>query len=546
MAHSLKQTLSQQMKLTPQQVMLSSLLQLPLLALEQKLKQEIELNPLLEESLELDTEPELEQEEKPELKTEEERPDNPSEELSLEKTLQEKALAEDKEIDWGEVLNDDRHFEARAPRDPSPDEETDWTPPSRITLADYLLEQLRFTALTEPEKEIGEYIIWNINEVGYLVYNDTSETARDIESFSSHSTDDGVLIADENTVHEYGKPAEEIPEQTALSTSSGKNHDPAFSVAADLNADPQKVLMVLEIIQTFDPPGIAARNLRECLLIQLRQRLKGYYDSGTSVSVRIIEEAYDDFIHRRYDKIQKQLQLNPAELKPAILEILSLNPKPGEGYVVPEQNYIVPDLIVRRVHDDLEILLNDHSVPHLRINHAYRRMMMEKSKTDRDAREFLKNKLESAKWLINSLYRRRDTIRRTMQAIADIQKEFFIRGTEFLKPMKLEDVAKIIQMDISTVSRATNGKYVQTDYGIFELKYFFSTGMASSDGDDVSTRQIKDTLRSIIETEDKAHPLSDDELAQELGKKGFPIARRTVAKYREQIRIPAARFRKAL
>ena len=173
-------------------------------------------------------------------------------------------------------------------------------------------------------------------------------------------------------------------------------------------------------------------------------------------------------------------------------------------------------------------------------------MMQEKSKTDKDAREFLKNKLEAAKWLINSLYRRRDTLRRTMQAIADIQKEFFLKGIEHLKPMKLEDVAKIIQMDISTVSRATNGKYVQTDYGVYELKYFFSSGMASSDGDDVSTRQIKDTLKQIIDDEDKTKPLSDDDLSQELEKKGFPIARRTVAKYREQLRIPSARFRKAL
>ncbi len=327
--------------------------------------------------------------------------------------------------------------------------------------------------------------------------------------------------------------------------STGEN-DPVLVISRELQTSPVLIRKVLEVIQQFDPPGIAARNLQECLLIQLRQKSKGYYDNITVVSLRIIEEAYDDFIHRKYDRVQKKLSISADDLKPAIMEILALNPKPGEGYIVPEQNFVVPDLIVRRLKDEFEIMLNDHTVPNLRINNVYKRMMQARSKSDKEAKEFLKNKLESAKWLINSLYRRRDTLRRTMQAIVDIQIDFFRNGPGYLKPMILEDVAKIIQMDISTVSRATNGKYVQTDYGVLELKYFFSTSLTSSDGDDVSTRKIKDALKSVIDGEDKSNPLSDEELTKVLAEKGFPVARRTVAKYREQMRIPAARFRKAI
>ncbi len=529
------------MKLTPQQVLLSSLLQLPVLALEQKIKQEMELNPLLEETQELEEDLDLDIETEETQEQIQETPDEISENNADEKPA-ETVKSEDNEIDWGEVLNDDKHFEARAPRDLSRDDETDWTPPSKISLAEHLLDQLRFTRLTADEQAIGEYIIWNINEEGYLIYNGQNPVYDEIASFESTSSDANPQGLE--TFTDSGL-TEASPGHVQGIVSSGEN-DPVLVIARELQTSPVLIRKVLEVIQQFDPPGIAARNLQECLLIQLRQKSKGYYDNITVVSLRIIEEAYDDFIHRKYDRVQKKLSISADDLKPAIMEILALNPKPGEGYIVPEQNFVVPDLIVRRLKDEFEIMLNDHTVPNLRINNVYKRMMQARSKSDKEAKEFLKNKLESAKWLINSLYRRRDTLRRTMQAIVDIQIDFFRNGPGYLKPMILEDVAKIIQMDISTVSRATNGKYVQTDYGVLELKYFFSTSLTSSDGDDVSTRKIKDALKSVIDGEDKSNPLSDEELTKVLAEKGFPVARRTVAKYREQMRIPAARFRKAI
>lgn len=529
------------MKLTPQQVLLSSLLQLPVLALEQKIKQEMELNPLLEETQEQEEELDLDLETEEAQEQIQEKPDETAEDNADEKPA-ETAKSEDQEIDWGEVLNDDKHFEARAQRDLSQDDDTDWTPPSRMSLAEHLLDQLRFTRLTPEEQTIGEYIIWNINEEGYLFYNGQNPVHDEIASFESSSS--GADPQDAETFSENNQPETSAGHGPGI-ISSGEI-DPVPVIAQELQTSSENVRKVLETIQRFDPPGIAARNLRECLLIQLRQKSKGYYDNISAVSLRIIEEAYDDFIHRKYDRVQKKLSISADDLKPAIMEILSLNPKPGEGYIVPEQNFVVPDLIVRRMKDEFEVMLNDHTVPHLRINNVYKRMMQARSKSDKEAKEFLKNKLESAKWLINSLYRRRDTLRRTMQAIVDIQIDFFRNGPGYLKPMILEDVAKIIQMDISTVSRATNGKYVQTDYGVLELKYFFSTSLTSSDGDDVSTRKIKDALKSVIDGEDKSDPLSDEELTKALGEKGFPVARRTVAKYREQMRIPAARFRKAL
>lgn len=533
MSQTLKQTLSQQMKLTPQQVLLANLLQLPLLALEQKLKQEIELNPLLEETLEEIPEEDMENLLEKDTITEE------NEEISeTEPSLPETK----KEIDWEEVLNDDKHFEARLPRDYSAEEETEWTPPHRQSLAEYLLEQLRFTDLNEEEFRIGEYIIWNINEDGYLTYDIPQTPLAGIEAFQQQS-------AGENQDDRSSLPELSVQDSAVNSEKDRLNkqaEDPVELIARDLQVRPETVRKALEAIQQFDPPGIAARNLQECLLLQIRRRARSFYDDRSGTAIRILEQFFDEFLHRKYDRIRKSLDIGNEEFKAAVEQILSLNPKPGEGYITPEQNFIIPDLIVRRSGDELEVILNEPSVPRLRINEAYRRMMLEKSKTDPSSKEFLKNKLESAKWLIQSLYRRRDTLRRTMQAIVDIQKEFFLQGTDYLRPMKLEDVARAIQMDISTVSRATSGKYVQTDYGVYELKYFFSKALTSTDGDDVATRKIKETLRALIDEENKADPLTDEELTLKLKEKGYPVARRTVAKYREQLRIPAARFRKAL
>lgn len=555
MSQGMKQVLSQQMKMTPQQILLSSLLQLPLQQLEQRLKQELEMNPLLEEAQELEEvieqeeELDLEEEEKQELLQKQEKNEKEKEEEQL-KAEREKERKEEAEVDWDKFLNDENNFEVRTPRDFSrEEEESEWIQPDQKTLADFLLDQLRFTPLAEKEREIGEYIIWNINEDGYLVYDEIvieNTKAAEIKSFAE--------AADDFKDDKIDFVQEEIPSGQAKSESADlpkKNKisprlDPIQTIADELHVTAEEVEKVLKVVQSLDPPGIAARNLKECILNQLERSRAGFYDDGISLSIQIIKEAYEDFINRRYDKVSRQLKIPMDSIKNVIGNILQLNPKPGEGYIKPEQNYITPDVIIKKVNDKFEILLNDYGVPNLRINHAYKKMMLEKNKEKKDAKEFIRNKLEAAKWLINSIYRRRDTIYRTVETIVDIQKDFFEKGKEFIKPMKLEDVATRIGMDISTISRATNGKYVQTDYGVFELKYFFSTGMVNSEGEDISTKKIKTHLKQVVDEEDKNKPLSDEDLAGILTERGTPIARRTITKYREQMMIPAARLRKEI
>ncbi len=555
MAQGMKQILSQQMKMTPQQILLSSLLQLPLQQLEQRLKQELEMNPLLEESQELeevleqDEELELEQEEekKQELLQEQEKDEKEKEEEAL-KAEREKEKKEEEEVDWDKFLNDENNFEVKTPRDFSHEEdETEWIQPDQKTLADFLLEQLRFTPLNEKEFEIGEYIIWNINEDGYLVYDEAVSDpgkSTDIQNFTDAADDfrdDKISFGQQEPI------VVETPEKEPQKRNRPAiKLDPVQAIAGELRVGSEEVEKVLKVVQTLDPPGIAARDLKECILLQLERAQQNFYDNGTSLSIRIVKEAYEDFINRRYDKVSRQLKIPMESIKSVIGEIFRLNPKPGDGYIKPEQNYITPDVIIKKVNNKFEIILNDYGVPKLRINHAYKKMMLEKNKSKKDAKEFIKNKLEAAKWLINSIYRRRDTIFRTVETIVELQHDFFEKGIEFIKPMKLEDVATRIGMDISTISRATNGKYAQTDYGVFELKYFFSTGMTNSEGEDISTKQIKALLKQVVDEEDKKKPWSDEDLARLLTERGTPIARRTITKYREQMMIPAARLRREI
>ncbi|MBM3325126.1 MAG: RNA polymerase factor sigma-54, partial [Calditrichaeota bacterium] len=282
------------------------------------------------------------------------------------------------------------------------------------------------------------------------------------------------------------------------------------------------------------------RNLTECLLIQLGQREK-----PAPNAIRVLTECFDAFINKRYEVISRKLGIPLDEVKEAFEEIRRCNPKPGEGYFDEKQNYIIPDLIVTRMGDEFAIYLNDGNIPNFYINTAYKDMYL-KGETDKQAREFLTRKLESARWFINAIHQRRTTIVRTMRAIVKRQEEFFRKGKEFLKPMILQDIAEDINMDISTISRVTSGKYVQTDWGVFELKFFFSERMESASGEDVSTKVIKDRLSEIIAGEDKSDPLSDQAIANLLAKEGFPIARRTVQKYREQLRIPVKRLRREI
>ena len=488
----LTQQLSLEQRLTPQQILLSTLLQLPMLSLEQKIKTELELNPVLEEVAELEELQELEEEEEMAEDTEEaEEIEEEFEQLEENNKSEEEEIYEEveEEINWEDLVNDEDTYELKLTRDRS-EEEYERPEVYNATMAEYLLNQLRLLNLSEDEFRIGEYIIYNLRDDGYL--------------------DPEVSVE---------------------------------SIAALFNTSPERVEKILKQIQQFDPVGIAARNLQECLLVQLEAKNEnGEYD----IPIKILKEAYEDFVNKRYEKVAELLGLTMDQVKAAVEVISKLNPKPGEGFWDVRQNYIVPDFIVEKVDDELVISLNEWNMPGLRISPHYLKLLGQSKKLGKDVRQFLRKKVESARWFLNALNQRRATMLKVMHAIVEKQRDFFEKGPEHIKPMIMKDIADMIDMDISTVSRVVNGKYVQTDYGVFELKYFFNEGMKTKDGEEISTLKIKERLKEIIENEDPKKPLSDEKIAEILKKEGIPIARRTVAKYREQLGIPVARLRKKI
>ena len=486
----LSQHLALEQRLTPQQILLSTLLQLPMMSLEQKIKTEMELNPVLEESEELE-----------EIQEDEELIDeNPEESEEIEeefsqlkennKTEEEEKFEElDEETNWEELVNDEDNYEFRLPRDKNED---DYERPevSQTTMADHLIEQLQMLNLNEADYRVGEYIIYNLRDDGYLDTEVSAET-----------------------------------------------------IATIFERKPEEVENILKQIHQFDPVGIGARNLRECLMAQLEsQDLNGQKE----IALKIIRDGFTDFVNKRYEKVAQELDISLDQIKKALEVINRLNPKPGEGFWDSRQNYIIPDFIVEKVDDELVVSLNEWNIPGLQISPHYRKLIQNARKLNKDVRQFLRKKVESARWFINALQQRRITMLKTMHAIVDLQKDFFEKGPEHIKPMIMKDVAEVIEMDISTVSRVVNGKYVQTDYGVFELKYFFNEGMETLDGENMSTLRIKEQLKEIIGKENPDKPYSDDKLADMLKKNGIPIARRTVAKYREQLDIPIARLRRKI
>lgn len=487
----LSQHLSLEQRLTPQQILLSTLLQLPLLSLEQKIKTELELNPVLEESEELEEVEEEEEELLEENPEEVEEIKEDFEQLEENNKKEEDEIFEEveEEVNWEELLNDDEAYEVRLPSGGN-EEEFERPEVYHATMAEYLLNQLRMLNLKEDDFRIGEYVIYNLRDDGYL--------------------DSGVT---------------------------------AESISQIFQTTPEHVEKILKTIQRLDPVGIAARDLRECLLVQLEM---GNENGKNDLPIRILQETFDDFSHKRYEKIAEKLEVSLEDVKKALETISKLNPKPGEGYWDVQQNYIIPDFIVEKVDDELVISLNEWNMPGLRISPHYKKLLRRARKLDKDVRKFLRKKVESARWFLTALHQRRATMLKVMHAIVDKQREFFEKGPEFIKPMIMKDIADIIGMDISTVSRVVNGKYVQTDYGVFELKYFFNEGMETASGEEVSTLRIKERLKEIISNESPNKPLSDEKLAELLNKEGVPIARRTVAKYREQLGIPVARLRRRI
>lgn len=368
--------------------------------------------------------------------------------------------------------------------------------PAATTLAEHLIAQLRLLDLTEDEILLGEEIIGDIDEDGYL--------RRDLS----------LIVED-------------------------------VKAAYGLNFTLSEAEKVLKRIQYLDPPGNGSRTLQECLLVQLDA---GSFDPDTKdLAVKIIETHYDDFTMKHYEELAKKLSVSMEELKNAVALIQRLNPKPGEGEFTPAENYIVPDFIVQNNDGDFIIMLNERNIPPLRVNKAYQQIIAgrKKDSVSNEAREFIRKKFEAAKWFIASIHQRRETMMKVMHAIVQRQREFFLTG-ENLKPLIYKDIAEMIGMDISTISRVVSGKYVQTDIGVFSLRHFFGDSIQTITGEAVSNKEVKKKIREIIENEDPRKPLSDDRIAEILNQQGFNIARRTVAKYREQMMIPVARLRRKI
>ncbi|SHK10276.1 RNA polymerase factor sigma-54 [Hymenobacter psychrotolerans] len=524
----MKQLLSQ--KLSPQQIQFIKLLQIPTVELEARIKEELEANPALEEGDDADDDfedqdrdddagddtddfddPDAEFD-NPDNTLDEDFDDSRSEEqpeielpLKDEPTEQKESESAD-DLDLSDYLNDDEIAGYKMQGDGPGEDEDDREMPLADTggsLIDNLLDQLGFADLDEKQEAIGRQLIGSIDGDGYI--------RRDLSAIAN---------------------------------------DMAF--AQNIEASVAEVEAVLHVVQSFDPAGIAARDLQECLLLQLERRPQ---DEVTEHAERILNETFDEFTKKHYPRIQQRLDLEDDELKDAIALILKLNPKPGgTGPVgMGKVQYIIPDFILTNDNGILNLTLNSRNAPDLRVSPAYTDMFRaydkgaKKDKKLKEAVTFVKQKLDSAKWFIDAIRQRQNTLLRTMDSIVRYQREFFLDGDESkLRPMILKDIATEIGMDISTVSRVANSKSVQTEFGIYPLKYFFSEGIATDSGEDASSREVKHILKEIIEGEKKDRPLSDDKLEKMLNARGYNIARRTVAKYREQLNIPVARLRKEL
>jgi RNA polymerase sigma-54 factor len=484
----LKQRLQQKLlqKLSPQQIQMIKLLEIPTIQLEQRIKKELEDNPVLEEGSEEDIDTNQEEEIK------ENDVDNDTEEFTLDDYLNDEDIPNYR-------LNTQNYS-----RDE--DKNVDIPFSSGISFQEHLSNQLGLRTLSERQEMLAEYILGNIDEDGYLRRKLTS-------------------IVD----------------------------DLAFS--QNIDTTEEELDEILKIIQELEPAGVGARDLQECLLLQIEQ--KNLEEPETKLARQILKYQFLEFTKKHYDKIITRLNIEEEELKEAMEEILKLNPKPGSSFSDPLNKtiqHIMPDFILENKEGELLLSLNSKNVPELRVSKSYSEMLESYSHNknnstseQKDAITFVKQKLDSAKWFIDAIKQRQNTLLLTMQSIIDYQNKYFEDGDEIkMRPMILKDIADRTGLDISTISRVANSKYIQTHFGIFSLKYFFSEGLQTEGGEEVSTREIKKILQDCIINEDKRKPLTDDKLAVILQEKGYHIARRTVAKYREQLNLPVARLRKEL
>lgn len=483
---------SQQQRLSPQQIQFIKLLQIPTAELNQRIEEELEINPALEEGME------MEEKSQDDLYGDDDD-DYDKDSLSEYDSLEQYS----NNLDVKEYLNQDEYSGYKMASDGWDSEEKDSMPViSTHTLTESLMQQLGFLRLSDRETIIGEQLIGSIEDDGYL-----------------------------------RRPLRSICNDLAF----GQN----------VYTSEEEVQNLLFKIQKFEPAGIGARDLQECLILQLE---KGKSTYENSLALAVLENYFDEFTKKHFDKIQKKLNIDEEDLKKALTLIIRLNPKPGSmASGDASAAYLMADFIVTTVNGKLEIVLNSKNAPQLRVSRSFSEMLDTYDKSDKQNREiketvsFVKQKLDAAKWFIDAIRQRQQTLLKTMEAIVIYQRDFFEEGDENkLKPMILKDIAEKIEMDISTVSRVANSKSVQTDFGIYQLKYFFSEGIATDSGEDASSREVKNILKELIENEPKHAPLSDDKLEKLLKKRGYNIARRTVAKYREQLSIPVARLRKEM
>ncbi|HTQ28863.1 MAG TPA: RNA polymerase factor sigma-54 [Puia sp.] len=494
LSQSLQQKLLQ--KLSPQQIQLMKLLQVPTANLEERIKEELEENPALEVTEE-DHEDGLTDDSKDEFESAD------SEEFESEGSEEEYD-----NIDISDYVNefDDDVSDYKLRDDNYPESDEQKTIPHKVETSfhELLLDQLGMLSLDERTRRIAEQIAGSIDDDGYL-RRETSSIVDDLAFRQNIETNDGEV--------------EEL----------------------------------IKKIQQFDPPGVGARNLQECLLLQLqRKKIEG---KSVEMAIEVLTQYFEEFTKKHYDKIQRGLNLDDEEFKEVIKQIVKLNPKPG-GHVDGTnkvESYVVPDFFIFNNNGILELTLNSRNAPDLRISEGYREMLRDydrgskKDKRQKEAVLFIKQKIDAAKWFIDAIKQRQQTLFNTMHTIMEYQHEFFMTGDETtLKPMILKDIAERTGLDISTISRVANSKFVQTEFGTYRLKFFFSESLSTDSGEEVSTREVKKILSDLIEGESKKKPLSDERLTELLQEKGYNIARRTVAKYREQLNIPVARLRKEL
>ncbi|HEX8725976.1 MAG TPA: RNA polymerase factor sigma-54 [Gemmatimonadaceae bacterium] len=484
-------SLRQELKINPRLYQAMDLLYMPLLDLQQHLKQELLNNPFLDL-----VEPDEDENEENEDEQE------PALDAAAEDDAAEHESAKDDAIDWEEILLDG--FDpGGAPAETEVRDQYEPVTVDRGDLADHLLEQLSLLDLSPRQQVLAEEFVGSIGDDGYLA-----------------STLDEVLASVNDAVARAAEQAGNVDGELPLFT-------------------PAEAEAMLGIIQSLDPAGVGARDLRECLLLQLRD-----VGAVNALPYRLVNEAFDDLIAHRWPEIARRYGLTVQEVQAAADEIQKLDPKPGLRFSAAEENYIIPDLIVDKIDGVYRVSLNDANLPRLRLSRTYQDIARDKSKFQGENKEFIASKLNSATWMIQAIEQRRQTMLKVMNYIVDRQREFFEKGVHSLKPLTLREVAEAISMHESTISRVTNEKWVQTPRGVLPLKFFFSSGLTTTGGDDVSARGIRAQIEKLIEEEDPRHPLTDQEIVAILNRQGVQIARRTVAKYRDQLGVLSARMRK--